>query len=38
MAKRKHRFEVVRSIRKSKLKVIAGMLVLSGMAVSRFNH
>jgi hypothetical protein len=27
-----HRFEVVRAIRKSKLKVLAGMLVLTGMA------
>src|SRR5271163_3484015 len=27
-----HRFEFVRAIRKSKLKVLAGMLVLSGMA------
>jgi hypothetical protein len=33
VAKENHRFEVVRSIKKSTLKVIAGMLVLCGMAV-----
>jgi hypothetical protein len=32
VAKENHRFESVRSIRKSNLKVIAGVLVLSGMA------